>query len=86
MIWHIIQSVKVRRKDLCVIWLDLANAYLSVPTPISSTDLSDPGKLQSYLMQYYETFVMRFTARNNTTRWQRFEVGIPMGCTISYSV
>ena len=31
MIWHTIPSAKASKKDLSVIWLDLANAYGSVP-------------------------------------------------------
>ena len=28
-------------------------------------------------------FMMRFTTKKYTTDWQRLEVGIPMGCTVS---
>ena len=34
-------------------------------------------------MRYYQGFRMRFSADNFTTDWQRLEVGIAAGCTIS---
>ena len=86
MIWHTIQSAKASKKDLFVIWLDLANAYGSVPHALIKYSLEFfhvPGKLKLYLMQYYDGFRMRFTTRSYKTRWQELEVGIPMGCTIS---
>ena len=86
MMWHTIQSAKASKKDLSVIWLDLANAYGSVSPALIKYLLEFfhiPEKLKLSLMQYYDGFMMRFTTRSYTTRWQELEVGIPMGCTIS---
>ena len=69
-----------------MIWLDLGNAYGSVPHALIKYSLEFfhvPERLKLYLMQYYDGFRMRFTTRSYTTRWQELEVGIPMGCTIS---
>ena len=35
------------------------------------------------MMKYYGNFVMRFTVGDFTTEWQRLEIGIAAGCTIS---
>ena len=67
MIWHTIHSAKASKKDLSVIWLDLANAYGSVPHVLIKYSLEFfhvPEKLKLYLMQYYDGFRMRFTTRS----------------------
>ena len=86
MIWHTIQKAKERKEDLAVIWLDLANAYGSVPHSLIWYSLEFfhiPGKLVKFLKCYFDNFRMRFTTREYTTSYQKLEVGIPMGCAIS---
>ena len=86
MIWHTIQEARLNKEDLSVVWLDLANAYGSVPHKLIEFSLEFfhvPEKLQMYLMKYYQAFHMRFSTAEYLTQWQRLEVGIPMGCTIS---
>ena len=86
MIWHTIQEAKVNNNNLSVVWLDLANAYGSVPHKLIKFSLDFfhvPRKLKSFLMDYYASFQMRFSAGDYLTQWQKLEVGIPMGCTIS---
>ncbi len=86
MIWDTIQTAKSNKQDLSVIWLDLANAYGSVPHSLISYAMEFfhiPEKLRNFVMRYYHQFKMRFTTESFTTSWQNLEVGIPMGCTIS---
>ena len=86
MIWHTIQEAKVNNDNLSVVWLDLAIAYGSVPHKLTEFSLDFfhvPRKLKSFLMDYYASFQMRFSAGDYLTQWQKLEVGIPMGCTIS---
>ncbi|KAI8516566.1 hypothetical protein Bbelb_051470 [Branchiostoma belcheri] len=86
MIWHTIQTAKKSRRNLSVVWLDLANAYGSVPHALikfAMQFLWVPEKVTNYIMQYYDNFYMRFSTSEYTTGWQRLEVGIPMGCAIS---
>ena len=71
---------------MSVVWLDLANAYGSVPHALIEFAMEFfhiPVKFRNYVMQYYNTFKMRFTTSEYTTSWQDLQVGIPMGCTIS---
>ena len=85
-IWEAIQSAKKESQNLDVIWLDLANAYGSVPHKLIKLAMEHfwfPQAIQDLLMDYYDNFVMRFSTGTFTTEWQRLEVGIAAGCTIS---
>ena len=86
MIWEAIQKAKVNKKDLDVIWLDLANAYGSIPHQMIHLSLQMyhvPAETSSMLGTYFDGFRMRFTTKDFTTNWTRLEVGIAMGCTVS---
>jgi hypothetical protein len=86
MIWHTIQESKKQRKDLSVVWLDLANAYGAVPHALIEYAMDFfwfPEKVKGYIMAYYDDFQMRFSTRDYTTHWVDLDVGIPMGCTVS---
>ena len=85
MIWHTIQEAKVNNDNLSVVWLDLANAYGSVPHKLIEFSLDFfhvPRILKSFLMDYYTSFQMKFSAGDYLTQWQKLEVRIPMGCMI----
>ena len=85
-IWDTIQRAKNDKEDLDVVWLDLANAYGSVPHKVLKLAMEHfwfPSEVQDLLMSYYDNFVMRFSTGEFTTGWQRLEVGIAAGCTIS---
>ncbi|KAL9976249.1 hypothetical protein ACROYT_G013521 [Oculina patagonica] len=63
-----------------------ANAYGSVPHGLIEMAMENfwfPEPVKAMLMQYYNKFRMRFTTDGFTTNWQRLEVGIAAGCTIS---
>ena len=85
-IWDQIQEVKEKKEDLSIIWLDLANAYGSVPHKVLFLAMEHfhiPEEIRVLMMQYYSNFKMRFTTTNFTTDWHALEVGIAAGCTIS---
>ena len=86
MIWDSLQNAKHEKKDLVVVWLDLANAFGSVPHKLLEYAMDMfwiPPEITKIMMDYYESFIMRFTTDDFTTAWQRLEVGIAAGCTIS---
>ncbi len=86
MIWSSIKQARRERADLSVVWLDLANAYGSVPHKAILAALRHfwvPNKVIDIINLYYNKFQMRFTTRQYTTAWQPLKVGIPMGCAIS---
>ncbi|GFO00946.1 reverse transcriptase [Plakobranchus ocellatus] len=85
MIWEAIQRAKSEKLNLDVVWLDLANAYGSVPHEMIQLALRMyhvPEVIQVMLDDYFRGFHMRFSTNNYTTNWINLEVGIAMGCTI----
>ena len=81
-----IQRAKSAKLNLDVIWLDLANAYGSVPHQMIQLALRMyhvPETIQVMLEDYFINFRMRFSTASYTTDWINLEVGIAMGCTIS---
>ena len=85
-IWDAIQQAKKEKLDLNVVWLDLANAYGSVPHKLLKEAMQFfyvPDPVIKLMMQYYDCFRMRFSTKTFCTEWHRLEVGIAQGCTIS---
>ncbi len=86
MIWEQIQTTKREKKELHVIWLDLANAYGSVPHLLIAYALEFfyiPDNIRTMIMNYFQDMHMCFALKKVTTGWQQLEVGIAMGCSIS---
>ncbi len=86
MIWEQIQTTKREKKDLHVIWLDLANAYGSVPHLLIAYALEFfyiPDNIRTMIINYFQDMHMCFALKKVTTGWQQLEVGIAMGCSIS---
>jgi len=86
MIWAAIREAGSHKGNLDVIWLDLANAYGSVPHQIIDYAMEHfwvPEQLRRVISKYYQGFKMRFSVQQFTTGWQSLAVGIPMGCAIS---
>jgi len=86
MSWEAIQRAKANKTELHVIWLDLANAYGSVPHCLLWRALQMyhvPESVIEILKNYFGDFRMRFTTKSFTTEWVQLQVGIAMGCTVS---
>lgn len=86
MIWHQIQSSKKERRDLHVIFLDLANAFGSVSHNILWTAFSYSGvpeHIIKLVRSYFQDLQFCVKVDNNTTDWQHLEIGIMAGYTIS---
>ena len=85
-IWSSIQKAKKDKTDLSVVWLDLANAYGSVPHSILFKAMEHfhiPERIRLLMRSYYGNFRMGFSTQEVTTAWHALEVGIAAGCTIS---
>lgn len=85
-IWEQIQTAKREKKDLHVVWLDLANAYGSVPHQLIAFALDFfyiTDNIKTMIMSYFEGMHMCFALQKFTTDLQQLEVGIAMGCSIS---
>ena len=89
MITQLLKEAKEKRGNITLVWLDLANAYGSVPHSLVMLALQKyhvPGKVQDILKNYLDKLSFRFTTNSFTTNWQRLEKGIITGCTISVIV
>ncbi|XP_052217978.1 uncharacterized protein LOC127835582 [Dreissena polymorpha] len=85
-ITQLISEAKKGRKDLTVVWLDLANAYGSIPHQLIYTALRHyhvDGHIQKIITSYLDGIKLRFTVGDQLTRWQKLEKGIVTGCTVS---
>ena len=83
---QIIKEASQNKRELAVIWLDLANAYRTIPHKLVELTLARyyvPEKFSSLIHDYYALFNMRFTVNGYKTTLQRLEIGIITGCTIS---
>ena len=82
MIWESIQQARRNRLSLYVVWLDLANAYGSVPHQLLWKTLENhhaPIPVIKILQEYFRGFEMRFSTMAYTTKWIPLQVGIAMG-------
>ncbi|CAC5381066.1 unnamed protein product [Mytilus coruscus] len=81
---QLIHEAKTGKKNLAVVWLDLANAYGSVPHKLIEMAMDRyhiPEHIKKIVQKYFGGIQLRFTVDN--TAWQKLEKGIVTGCTIS---
>lgn len=64
-----------------MVFLDLANAFGSVPHKILWTAFN--YHVTKLVKSYFQDLQFCVTAEDNTTAWQHLEIGIMAGCTIS---
>ena len=82
----LIKEAKEDKGNIARVWLDLANAYGSVPHRLIKRAMAQyhiPNKMQDIILRYYSNIKVRFTMRTFTTKYQRLEKGIVTGCTVS---
>ena len=83
---QLIREANVNQSDLTVVWLDLANAYGTVPHQLIETVLEHyhvPGHKQRNIEKYLEGIKLRFKVVDQKTKSQNLEKCIVTGCTIS---
>ena len=81
-----IREAKKEKKNLVVTWLDIANAYGSIPHDVINHALGNahlPTRVKELIANYYKDLRVRFTTKEFTTGWQKVEKGIITGCTLS---
>ncbi|KAL5270090.1 hypothetical protein ACHWQZ_G003546 [Mnemiopsis leidyi] len=84
--WEVIKDARLNRRDLSVVWLGLANAYGAVPHVLILKALrynNIPDKIIKIIVVYFAGVYGRFSSKLVTSKWQKFEIGIFMGCVIS---
>ena len=83
---QLIHEAKVNKTDLTVVWLDLANAYGTIPHMVIEEALKHyhiPEHFRGIIRSYFSGIHLRFSVNGFTTSWQKLEKGIVTGCTIS---
>ena len=86
MVWSALKNARKSKNSLAVLWLDLANAYGSVPHKLIVFALRRYGVPEdwiSLIMAYYDGLWGRTSASGISSDWKRYERGIFAGCTIS---
>ena len=86
MVWNAIKDARSNQKSLAILWLDLANAYGTVPHKLIEYALKRYGVPQQWselILAYYDGLWGRSSAGNISSDWFRYEKGIFAGCTIS---
>ena len=86
---QIIRDARENKGGLVVLWLDLANAYGSIPHRVIDITLERyhvPLKIRSLLQDYFDRIEMRFSVGSFVTKWQRLGMGLLTGCTISVNL
>ena len=83
---QMICEAKASKGNLTVVWLDLANAYGSIPHALIHAALDHyhiPQHIKGMITSYFGGIQLRFKTAHFTTQWQSLEKGIVTGCTIS---
>ena len=86
MIWAGLKDARSKGRSLSTIWLDLANAYGSVPHVLIIFALRRykiPEEWITLVIKYYDGLWGRTSASGVSSDWHRYEKGIFAGCTIS---
>lgn len=86
---QLLREARKGKGDLAVLWLDLANAYGSIPHRLVETSLDRhhvPDKIKNRILDYYNSFSLRVTSGAETSAFHRLEKGIITGCTISVTL
>ena len=83
---QLMRDAKKDGKDLVSTWLDIKNAYGSIPHKLISIALKRahiPEEVQELINSYYSDVSIRFTTEEFTTEFLKLQKGIITGCTLS---
>jgi hypothetical protein len=86
MSWTALKDARKQKKSLVLIWLDLANAYGSVPHQLIFFALKRYGVPKEWIelvRKYYDGLWGRLKLNEIISDWELFEKGIFAGCTLS---
>lgn len=79
-------DARSKKKNLCVSWIDLANAYGSVRHSMILFTLEwyhIPPEFAEIVFRYYEGLCAAVLVNGEVTRSFRFQIGVFQGCTLS---
>lgn len=73
---QLIREAREHKGDLTVLWLDLANAYGSIPHKLVQTTMTKhhvPHHIADLILDYYNHFRMRVSAGGVTSDWHKLD-------------
>ncbi|KAJ3614887.1 hypothetical protein NHX12_018456, partial [Muraenolepis orangiensis] len=85
----LIREARENKGNLSVLWLDLENAFGSIPHKLVQFTLTKhhvPSRCRDLIADYYSNFRMRVSSGAITSSWHKVEIGIITGCTISVTL
>ena len=85
MVWAALKDACSKRRSLLIIWLDLADAYGSVPHMLILVALRRyriPEDWITLVIKYYNGLSERTSGSTLACHWYQYEKGIFAGCTI----
>ena len=83
---QLLHEARINHKNLTVVWLDLANAYGSIPHQLIKVALQHyhvPEHVNKLITSYFSNIHLRFSTERFETDWIELQKGIVTGCTIS---
>ena len=86
MVWAALKEAKSKNLSLATIWLDIANAYGSIPHKLIIFALHRYGvspKWIHLIETYYSEIFSKSFSQEAPTSWHRHQRGIFAGCTLS---
>ena len=86
LVWSALQNSTAESSDLTAIWLDIANAYGSVPHQLIFSALQRynvPSSWIALVKVYYENIYSKCFSELSPSHWQQHFRGIFVGCTLS---
>ena len=86
MVWSALKKARSNMTDLSIIWLDIANAYGSIPPKLIFFALERygiPSRWISLLKNYYPGIHSKSFSEFAPSDWHQHQSGIFAGCTLS---
>ena len=86
MVWHAVKEARAKKANLAVIWLDIGNAYGSIPHKLIVFALHRYGVSPQWIRlieTYYEGIFSKSFSESATSAWHRHQQRIFAGCTLS---
>lgn len=82
---QLLKDAKYSKEDFVILWLDLSNAYGSIPHKLVKGSLKKkylPEKIKDLIIGYYDKFKIRIWTENSRSNWYMLERGIITGCML----
>ena len=86
MISHAQKVERTQKSTLVTVWLDIANAYGSIPHKLIVFDLFRYDIAPQWIRlveNYYKGIFSKWFSESATSAWHRHQLGIFAGCTLS---